>query len=605
MRGSAESRLWVQMVVKGYPKTRIGFKSLAAFQRKRMTARFGLHYLRQQPRYAASTEGRALGMLGRMIRIRWRFWLRVVGPIVGLAVAGLSMLAACDRDATRPSPAATPVASETPTTQPPDVHITPTSQQHPPPPADHIPSRDLVDLAIRLRKLPPGSVPQPRTFPKAQSVGDIEVFSVSDQVANRLLRVEASLELITRHVYWYVDTTQTLPEGALEGVARRFEEEIRPAIVAAIGDIRSPGIDGDPRLTVLTTRLNGLAGYFGAGDLYPKAVHPESNEREMMYMDVLALRGNPDEFLAVLAHEFQHAVHSNLDADEESWVNEGLSELARELTTSPSIFVSFFAQTPSTQLTWWPGGAGSAANYGASAIFLDYLFDRYGGPEGYGRLARIEADGVRGVEEYLAGYGVAFDDLFADWIIANLLDLPEGPYAHLDRAFTIRRIEGIAPGAETEHSTPQYAAGYYRVRLEGDQVTVRFTGDTEAGQVAARCHSGERCWWGNIGDAKNARLTRAFDLRGLEAATLDYWVWHDIEDGWDYAYVTISGDEGETWDILDGVHTTARNPVGNAFGPGYTGQSAEWVNERIDLSAYAGKQVLVRFEYVTDDAVYF
>jgi hypothetical protein len=40
-----------------------------------------------------------------------------------------------------------------------------------------------------------------------------------------------------------------------------------------------------------------------------------------------------------------------------------------------------------------------------------------------------------------------------------------------------------------------------------------------------------------------------------------------------------------------------------AFGPGYTGKSDGWISEEVDLSAYAGQPVLVRFQYVTDDAL--
>ena len=51
-------------------------------------------------------------------------------------------------------------------------------------------------------------------------------------------------------------------------------------------------------------------------------------------------------------------------------------------------------------------------------------------------------------------------------------------------------------------------------------------------------------------------------------------------------------------------HTTTDNPSGNAYGPGYTGSSDEWLQESIDLTPFAGGPVLLRFEYVTDDAVY-
>jgi hypothetical protein len=54
---------------------------------------------------------------------------------------------------------------------------------------------------------------------------------------------------------------------------------------------------------------------------------------------------------------------------------------------------------------------------------------------------------------------------------------------------------------------------------------------------------------------------------------------------------------------LETPHTSSDNPSGNAYGPGYTGLSGGWLEERLDLTPYAGQQILIRFEYVTDDAV--
>ena len=107
-------------------------------------------------------------------------------------------------------------------------------------------------------------------------------------------------------------------------------------------------------------------------------------------------------------------------------------------------------------------------------------------------------------------------------------------------------------------------------------------------------------------------LTRAFDLTGLRTASLTVWLWYDIEEGWDYAYVEASADGGETWHILPGQHTASNNPSSNSYGPGYTGMSGtntastgtiEWIQETFDLSSFVGRRVLVRFEYLTDDTI--
>jgi immune inhibitor A len=106
-------------------------------------------------------------------------------------------------------------------------------------------------------------------------------------------------------------------------------------------------------------------------------------------------------------------------------------------------------------------------------------------------------------------------------------------------------------------------------------------------------------------------LTHRFDLTGLDKASLVYDVWYWIEELWDYGYVEVSTDEGQTWTILQTPNTTSEDPHGNAYGPGYTGLSANrpeanaegWLHEKIDLSPYAGGPILVRFETIGDDAV--
>ena len=52
---------------------------------------------------------------------------------------------------------------------------------------------------------------------------------------------------------------------------------------------------------------------------------------------------------------------------------------------------------------------------------------------------------------------------------------------------------------------------------------------------------------------------------------------------------------------MPGQTTVGGESNGINFGPGYSGRSDGWIQERIDLTPYAGQQVQIRFEYVTDD----
>jgi immune inhibitor A len=83
---------------------------------------------------------------------------------------------------------------------------------------------------------------------------------------------------------------------------------------------------------------------------------------------------------------------------------------------------------------------------------------------------------------------------------------------------------------------------------------------------------------------------------------ISYWTWYDIEEDWDYLYLEASTD-GEVWEILQTPSGTDYNPSGNSYGWGYTGQTGHWIEETVDLSQYAGQNVWIRFEYITDAAI--
>ncbi|MEM0343271.1 MAG: immune inhibitor A [Thermoplasmata archaeon] len=87
-------------------------------------------------------------------------------------------------------------------------------------------------------------------------------------------------------------------------------------------------------------------------------------------------------------------------------------------------------------------------------------------------------------------------------------------------------------------------------------------------------------------------------------ATLSFYEWYEIESYYDWASVWASGDGGVTWTTLPGRTTTTADPFGGNPGYGITGSSKRYVLESMDLSAYAGKSVLLRFRLQQDGAVY-
>jgi hypothetical protein len=101
-------------------------------------------------------------------------------------------------------------------------------------------------------------------------------------------------------------------------------------------------------------------------------------------------------------------------------------------------------------------------------------------------------------------------------------------------------------------------------------------------------------------------LTRSFDFTDHSGPlTLSYWTWYDIEEDFDYVYL-LASEDGERWDMLFPPSGTGSNPTGANYGWGYNGLSGDepvWIEESVDISQYAGKDVQLRFEYITDAAV--
>jgi immune inhibitor A len=117
-------------------------------------------------------------------------------------------------------------------------------------------------------------------------------------------------------------------------------------------------------------------------------------------------------------------------------------------------------------------------------------------------------------------------------------------------------------------------------------------------------------WVANRANYSQAQLIGAFDLRGVTAATLQYDVFHDIERGYDFAYVALSDDGGESWQPLNAPNMQGLDPDHDPGGMAYadrfyTDRSKGWLSEQIDLTPFAGREILLRFEYVTDPILTF
>ena len=389
-------------------------------------------------------------------------------------------------------------------------------------------------------------------------------------------------------------------------------------------------------------------------------------DRNMIFIDSLdwANRLGPDAarpylYEGTVAHELEHLIHNDHDADEDSWVDEGLADLAQYFCGfgHDDGHVVYYLAFHRTSLTNWGGGLES---YGASYLFQLYLLEQFGSKTGgvwdntwTRTLVDEQANSIAGVENAVAsvkkGSEVEFDDLFDSWMLANYVDNPAliGPggfrlgYNEIDlnpfvstsySPWSIQRSIRDIYGSDHNGNLPvsRYYGGYRSGTVEYPIGTLppyaplygSYAGVQPAMDFSLRgdAQSGVRPYAGQYevaSGAANMLTDRMLKLNEPVGGTLKFWTWYDIEEEWDYGFVEVSIDNGATWRPIPGSITrTSNNPnqstawknslVGSQSSSDavITGKSDGWVEASFTLpppdEGVSG--VWVRFAYYTDEA---
>jgi len=492
-----------------------------------------------------------------------------------------------------------------------------------------IPESNIRELAIRLRGIP--DIPETVSdTPADYALGTTLTFNVSNTDTDQNFTVEATLLYKTDNVYFFAEDGVQVDQDGVQTLVDDFQNNAYPTNREFFGSEWNPGVDGDPRLFILYASGLGfsIAGYYSSADEYSVLAHDFSNEKEMFYINADTTGPGDASLPGTLAHEFQHMIHWYHDRNEETWMNEGSSVMAEFLNGfGADGFDAAFTSSPDLQLNSWSSNPSSdpdtIAHYGAGFLFMTYFLDRFG-TESTKALVGDPNNGMRavdavltaeGITDPLTGQPITSDDVFADWTIANFLaddSVADGRYFYhnyADAPQVNRPTDSFDTcPVEVSEDVHQFAADYYELDC-GGSVTLTFQGSQQVQVIPTEPNSGRYAFWGHRNDESDTSLTHAFDLTGLDSATLTYNAWWELEEDWDYVYVIISTDDGATWAMIETPSGTDTNPVGNNLGWGYTSYSGggdeagEWFEESLDLTPYVGQPVLIRFEYVTDAAV--
>lgn len=473
--------------------------------------------------------------------------------------------------------------------------------------SSNYPSHDYFETAVRLGNNNLG----PRTLTTdVYGVGDTKEFY------NDSSRIDATLVVATEHVYFWVEDGLDLDQAELVEAADRFENEFYPQLVHLFGEVWTPGIDGDPRFSILHAQ-NGASdelGRFNSEDEYPTSLYRNSNQQELIYMNMGELTLGSNLYYGTLVHEVQHLIQWYLDPSETVWLNEGLSQLAELYVgfddTAPSID---YLEQPDIRLNSWDYEDERVyAHYAGTYLFSVYLWEQLG-EAATRELIRHPANGMASVWAILQGYqpDTTLEQFTAAWAAANYLDNDSAARPYYYQSLNLRqpyiafKYNREEPFLDRLEEMEQFGVHYIDLSDLRGETTIVFAGDTAVDLISSPPRSGEQVWYAPGIDDMNAQLTANFDLTGVAQATLKYAVWYELEEDYDYAYVSVSPDGGQTWEIVLPTHYTS-----GEFGPAYNGRSADrsdaidgWLKQTVSLNNYVGQIVQVRFEVLTDSGV--
>ncbi|MBN2386039.1 MAG: immune inhibitor A [Anaerolineales bacterium] len=421
----------------------------------------------------------------------------------------------------------------------------------------------------------------------------------------------ATLRNVTEHAYFWVQDGVSYDHNALLALGETFESTIYPRTRDIFGSEWNPGVDGDPRIYIVYTDDETGSGSFPTYAEINPEFDPESDGHEIIFLSTSS-RLDEDYLYGVLAHEFQHVIHYNVDPNEELWLEEGLSELAAyRLGYDLGGFDRYFTRNPDIRLLEWPDD-NTSAYYGSGALFAIYFQQRFG-EDALRALVADPRNGIRSVEavlterqivDPLTGQPVHADDLFLDFAIMLYLDDP----AVADGRYALPGYPDLSSVQDTDysHTCPmditrrevnQYGIDYLGIACPGEH-TLHFQGATAVDLLPTEPHSGEYAMWSNRGINSDMTLTCAFDFSSQSGPlTFKYWTWYDTESSYDMVYLTALGEGDATWTNL-----LATSP--SDIYAGYTGSGTTWQEQTVDLSRFAGRRTQVRFEYVVDYSIY-
>ncbi len=222
-------------------------------------------------------------------------------------------------------------------------------------------------------------------------------------------------------------------------------------------------------------------------------------------------------------------------------------------------------------------GFGETDSWTVSITPLDENIELTGGPVSFGSLAMLETktDSI----SYMLR-----NDIWSGDTIHFLLSLDNGAYIISD---TITKMYGTTT----------------TVFIDSCDVMDNWT-SAKWSVTQASYHTPT----GSITDSRNGdysdnesnvvTMINPVEIPETSYAQLNFWAKWSLESGYDFVQVQVRVEGASSWTTLTGKYSKT-----DASGGGYWDGFVDWVNEEIDLTAYSGQSIKLRFRLISDSGV--
>jgi hypothetical protein len=269
-------------------------------------------------------------------------------------------------------------------------------------------------------------------------VGTMQTFNVRNISTNVFEPIDFTLVLSRTRFDIWVETAQypdSVSADVIEELRAALEDEtpfgsVNPAVGIIVNDEiyfgDPPNSDGDGKTDIMVLDVRDdcdetdvcVLGFFDPVDL------SIASPRDAVYLDInpgltsFGVQG----VVQTAAHEYQHLIHAGYDANELTFVNEGLSEWAEVLNGYRARAITYLDDLVEQRLPimhWAPSNEiGTVEDYQRAGLLTNYIAEQIG-PVATGSITRTAADGAAGYQAVLTPLALDLVELVRDFHVAN------------------------------------------------------------------------------------------------------------------------------------------------------------------------------------------